>query len=108
MVSSGCLFVYDLGIWSLSTMFEDDDNDDDEAVAEPFGTELSKLQNVTVNSRKSKFPPDNLNTIFPARGHTIKVAKYSWNQKNHVSSKAQEKIDSNLFSFSTLFSSSSY
>lgn len=57
-------------------MFADDDNDD-EAVAEPFGTELSKLQNVTVNSRKSKFPPDNLNTIFPARGHTIKVAKYS-------------------------------
>lgn len=74
MVSSGCLFVYDLGFKAyLSTVFEDDD----EAVAEPFGTELSKLQNVTVNSRKSKFPPDNLNTIFPARGHTIKVAKYS-------------------------------
>lgn len=53
MVSSGCLFVYDLGIKAyLSTVFEDDDNDDDEAVAEPFGTELSKLQNVTVNSLK--------------------------------------------------------
>lgn len=52
MVSSGCLFVYDLGFQAyLSTVFTDDDNDD-EAVAEPFGTELSKLQNVTVNSLK--------------------------------------------------------